>query len=341
MKISKIYSTRNSNIEVYSHLIYEWEDDYSKSLQIPIYSFSFLKDKVLRYFFKGCQKLKLEVLIQEIENLRKPKSFSLIFELYPRKYFSFQVFSNKVPHIIDFDYNVDLQEFYKVYKNCKLILISNLEAYNLLQANSCPLNIVHLPLSLSDKHRLNVNSIMNKEIDLIVVRSNKVFMGFLEKFARENPDFEYVVRKWDGDLYKNNIYYSNKRGALGEFSERESYLDLLKKSKVALYATPGFDDNSERFMNHVTPSLFEFIVSGCRVIARYPNNSETDFFNLNRISPSIATYNEFEEILSAFIIDNSSAYLKDSQSFLENVYTKCQVEKLKLIIDANKLKYLN
>lgn len=336
MKISKIYSTRNSNAEVYSHLIYEWEDDYAKLLKIPIYSFGYLKDKILRYFFKVCQKFKLGGLIQKIESIRKPKSFSLIFELYPRDYFSFQVFSNKIPHIIDFDYNVDLERFYKVYKNCKLILISNLEAYNLLKVNNCPLNIVHLPLSLSDNHKLNVRSVKDKEIDLIVVRSNKVFKDFLEKFAKENPDFEYVERRWeDGRLYKSNVYYSNKRGVLGEYSGRDSYLDLLKNSKVALYSTPGFDDNSERFMNHVTPSLFEFIVSGCRIIARYPNNSETDFFDLQKISPSVTSYEDFEKMLSLYITDNSLDYLENSESFLKNVYTKCQVEKLKLIINNN------
>lgn len=336
MKISKIYSTRNSNSEVYSHLIYEWEDDYSKFLKIPIYSFNFHKDKFLRYFFKACQKFKFDGLIQKMDCLREPKSFSLIFELYPRNYFSFQVFSNKIPHIIDFDYNVDLEIFYKVYKNCKLILISSLEAYNYLKTNNCPLNIAHLPLSLSNDHKLNLNTIKERPIDLIVVRSNKVFMEYLDKYANENADFEYIVRRWEGSqLYTNNVYYSNKRGVLGEFSDRKAYLELLQMSKVALYSTPGFDDNSKRFMNHVTPSLFEFISSGCKIIARYPKNFETDFFNLNKISPSVTTYEEFQKLLTLYINNDSTDYLKESKLFLENVYTKCQVEKLKVIASSN------
>jgi hypothetical protein len=336
MKISKIYSTRNSNSEVYSHLIYEWEDDYSKFLKIPIYSFNFKKDKLLRYFFKICQKFKLGGIIQKIDSLRKPKSFSLIFELYPRNYFSFQVFSNKVPHIIDFDYNVDLESFYKIYKNCKLVLISSLEAYNYLKTNNCPLNIAHLPLSLSNNHKLSLKSTQDKEIDLIVVRSNKVFMEYLDKFSKENPNFEYVERRWEGSqLYKNNVYYSNKRGVLGEFSDRNAYLDLLKTSKVALYATPGFDDSSKRFMNHVTPSLFEFISAGCQIIARYPKNFETDFFNLNKISPSVASYEEFNKLLTCCISNGNIDYLKESELFLETVYAKSQVEKLKEILNSN------
>lgn len=335
MQILKIYSTRNSNSEVYSHLIYEWEDDYSKYLKIPIYSFNGIKDRCLRYFFKIAKKVKIDGLIQKIDGLRKPKSYSLIFELYPRNYFSFQVFSNKVPHIIDFDYNVDIDAFYSVYKNCKLVLISSLEAYNYLKVNNCPLNIVHLPLSISNEHRLNTNPIKDKEIDLIVVRPNKVFMEYLEQFANINMNFEYVERKWDGELYKNNVYYSNKRGVLGEFSERNSYLKLLRNSKVALYATPGLDEYTKRFMNHVTPSLFEFVSSGCQIIARYPKNYETDFFNLERLSPNVDTYEKFEKLLTSYINSDSNGYLKESETFLETVYTKRQVEKLRLIINNN------
>lgn len=334
MQISKIYSTRNSNSEVYSHLIYEWEDDYSKCLNIPIYSFSSRKEKYLRYTFKIAKKIKLDGLLQKINSLIKPKSYSFIFELYPRKYFSFQVFSNKIPLIIDFDYHVDLEVFYNVYKNCKLILISSLEAYNYLKVNKCPLNIAHLPLSISSNHSLNVNTVKDKEIDLIVVRSNKVFEKYLKEFSNKHKDFEYVERRWEGgEIYKNNVYYSNKRGILGEFSDRSSYLNLLRNSKVALYSTPGFDENTKRFMNHVTPSLFEFISSGCQIIARYPKNHETDFYNLEKISPSIDTYENFEKLLLGYINNSSSSYLKNSENFLESVYTKSRVEKLKMIID--------
>jgi hypothetical protein len=334
MYISKIYSTRQSNNEVYSHLIYEWEDDYSKYLEVPIYSYGSFKDKYLRYFFKIAQKLKVDSIIQKLEGFRKPKSYSFIFELYPRTYFSFQVFTNKIPHIIDFDYNVDLNTFYVVYKNCKVILISSLEAYNYLKLNKCPLNIVHQPLSISNNHKLSFKPVKEKEIDLIVVRANKVFTTYLEKFAERNPNFEYVERRWkNGLLYKNNVYFSNKRGALGEYSEREAYLELLRNSKVALYSTPGFDDNHKRFMNHVTPSLFEFISSGCQIIARYPKNYETDFFNLEKISPSISTYEEFEKLLNLYMNNESSHYLKQSTNFLDSVYTQNQVNKLKLILD--------
>lgn len=334
MQISKIYSTRNSNSEVYSDLIYEWEDDYSTHLNVPIYSFNKFRDRFVRAFYKFARILNLDDLIQKIDSIRSHKSLSLVFELYPRSFFSFQVFSNKIPFIIDFDYNVDLNTFYKVYKNCSLILISNLEAFNYLKANNCPLNIEHLPLSISDRYKIDVNSDNYKEFDVIVVRSNKIFIEYLERFSSENKDFEYVVRRWEGSkMYRNNVYYSNKRGILGEFSDRKSYLELLKKAKVALYATPGYDENRDRFMNHVTPSLFEFISSGCRIIARYPKNLETIFFNLGQISPNIDTYEKFEILLKVYINDSSIDYLQESEKFLDPIYTKNRIAKLQTILN--------
>jgi len=324
---------RNSNSEVYSDLIYEWEDDYSKHFKIPIYSYTKYHDKYIRYFFKILYKLNLGRVIQLLDKIKNPQKLSLVFELYPRKYFSFQVFSNKIPFIIDFDYNVNLNVFYSVYKNCKLILISSLEAFNYLKANKCPLNIAHLPLSISDKNVLEPDTVKNKEFDVIVVRSNKVFIEYIERFSNKYPDFEFVVRRWEGtQLYKNNVYFSNKRGILGEFSDRNSYFNLLKKAKIALYATPGFDENNKRFMNHVTPSLFEFIASGCRIIARYPTNSETTFFGLEKISPNVDTYEKFENLLVSYIKDISFNYLLESKSFLETIYTKRRIEKLKEIL---------
>jgi len=334
MQLSSIYSNRNSNSEVYTALIYEWEDDYSKYLNIPIYSFNKSKEKYIRFFFKILSKLKFIALVQSIDKLRNPKSLILVFELCPRTYFSFQVLSNKIPFIIDFDYKVNLDVFYSVYKNCKLILISSLEAYNYLRINNCPLNIAHLPLSIPDKYKVDINTPKEKEFDVIVVRSNNVFMEYLEKYSIKFPEFEYVVRRWEGtQLYRNNVYYSNKRGILGEYSDRSSYLNLLKKAKVALYATPGLDDSNKRFMNHVTPSLFEFISSGCRIISRYPENSETIYFNLETISPNIDTYEKFEKILSKYIEDNSLDYLKKSEIFLKTVYTGNQIIKLKAILN--------
>lgn len=336
MQLSNIYSIRKTNSEVYSDLIYEWEDDLSKSLNISITSYSSRKVRIIRGIFRLLRYLKLNDVFQRLDSLRSPKLLTFVYEIRPRSSFSFQVFSNKVPYIIDFDLDVNLEVFYSVYKNCKIILISSLEAFLYLKNKNCPLNIAHLPLSISDRHVIDLYSLNNKEFDVIVARSDKVFMEYLKKFSEEHPNFEYVVRTWAGNqLYKNNVYISNKRGILGEFSDRKSYFSLLKKAKVALYATPGFDENSKRFMHHITPSLFEFVSSGCRIIARYPQNAEIEQFNLKELSQSIETYDQFRKALTLLLEDKSSHYLKVSQDFLQKITTTNQIANLKSILKNN------
>lgn len=334
MKLKKIYSTRNHNSAVYSDLVYEWEDIFAETLSIPIYSYK--KESTIRHiFFKPVSILCLSRLIQCIDRMRKPKKYTLVLELHPRPYFSFQVACDKIPYIIDFDNEVDIGNFYSVYRNAKLVLISSLQAYYYLKEHDCPLNIAHLPLSLSDKHISAKVPREKKEFDVIVTRQNKTLMKYLEIFAGKHSDFEYVLRQWDGAaIYSKNIYLSNKRGILGEYSDRKSYFCLLGKARVALYATPGIDEENNRFMNHVTPSLFEFLSAGCKVIARYPNNKETEYFCLGGIVPSVDSYNEFEELLTRYIVGSFSERDANIDLFLDTVRTSQRAIQLNTILGS-------
>jgi hypothetical protein len=172
-----------------------------------------------------------------------------------------------------------------------------------------------------------------KKYDAIFVRKNKVLGEYAERYAREHPNFNYVKRTWAGnDMYRNNVYISNLDGVLGEFSKRDDYINLLRNTKVAFYATPGCDDPKSKFINHVTPSLFEFIVNGCKIIARYPENSETVDFKLNTISPSYKTYEDFSTTLENQLKAPNN-HLKDNELFLEKNFMSDRVLKLKYILE--------
>jgi hypothetical protein len=338
MKLKKIYSTRKNNKAVYADLIYEWEEEYAKHLDIPIYSYNSVTIWIINKIFRILNIFKLSSFFQSLENKRSIKYFVFVYELYPRRYFSFQVFSNKIPFIIDFDYFVNIENFYSVYKNCKVVIISNFEAYNYLKSKGCPLNIVHIPLGVAGRYHVDLHSaLINKEYDAIMVRSNKVFNKYLQRYAQENQNFEYIIRRWqDGELYKKNFYYSNKRGNIGEFSNRNDYFMLLKKTKVALYTTPGYDEETKRFMNHVTPSLFEFISAGCKIIARYPQNTETEYFRLNDITRSINNYNMFKETMDVYLNSYSNDHLEKHSDYMNNFYIKNYIPVLLTIIEEIK-----
>ena len=82
-----------------------------------------------------------------------------------------------------------------------------------------------------------------------------------------------------------------------ELASRDGYLDSMKKSRIALYATPGIDGGEKRTngFSQVTPRFLEMVASGCNIIARYKTNADTDYYELEKFCQSINTYEEFEK----------------------------------------------
>lgn len=334
MKICKILSTRASNNKVYSDLVYEWEDDFSKELSIPIISYKTIKRKIITSVYLLIYYFHLSNFVQCIDfYLNRNKRKILVFTLYPSKIFQFTTSANKIPFLIDFDYFVDLNTFYKAYKNCQLVIVSSRVAFEYLKSMNCPLNIAHVPLSIKKDLRVERRSNQDKKYDIFVARQNKVLMRYLQEYVKKYPKTEYVVRKWEDDaLYSCNAYYSNLKGRLGEFSDRLAYFNLLKECKVALYSTPGCDSDQDRFMNHVTPSLFEYIVSGCRIVARYKVNPDTIYFNFLEEFPNVQIYEEFELLLNKYLADNSDDVYEKSRKYLDEYGFKNQIKKFQEVI---------
>jgi len=211
-------------------------------------------------------------------------------------------------------------------------LVSSLEAYNYLKKEQIPLNIAHFPLSLSDIYKLTKEIRFEKKYDLLVAgRENPVLDAYLSTYVSKYPDFEYIFRKMEGGKF---IYHSNKTGAIGEFGTREEFLKLLRTSKCAFYSTPGIDGDEARTcgFSPVTPRFFEFIAVKCFIIARYPDNDETRFFECNSITPNIESYEKFEKTLNGYL---ASKDIPDSYiPYLDKQYTSERITLLKKILET-------
>jgi hypothetical protein len=237
-----------------------------------------------------------------------------------------------IPVIIDFFVSPPyLPPFYENYKEYDLVLISNYDAYNQLKKANAPLNIVHFPLSLSDIYRLTENTRFEKKYNLLVAgRENPVLADYLKLYLSKNPDFDYVYRKLEDGKF---FYFSNKTGLIGEFGTRNEFIQLIRASKCAFYATPGMDggDTRTKGFNPLTPRFFEFMAAKCFIIARYPNNDDTRFFEINSIMPSIGSYEEFENALNKYRkeTDTPQEYIP----YLQKHYTSERVKLLKTILD--------
>jgi hypothetical protein len=304
LKIKGILSNRFHETWVSWDLVHEWEDDFADYFKIPMQSDKFTRKIheciILNRISKRILGRIPETLVQYLDSMPIFGSGGdkfLIFDMYPRSsyYGHMSTRRNSIPVIIDFWKQTDLPAFYRAYRNCALILISSLEVYNYLQRNACPLKIVHLPLSLPDRHKMV--SVPKKIYDVVLPgRYNPVLTNYMLEFESKYPDVEWVIRTTvDNEMQ----YKSNKRGLLGSFYKRSEYLKLISEGRIAFYSTPGMDDGFKRTggFNPVTPRYLELLNAKCLMLGRYPHNEETDFYEVEKVCPRVESYEEFEKVL--------------------------------------------
>ena len=209
--------------------------------------------------------------------------------------------NNVIPIIIDFFLKKDdLSLFYDRFKYCKCLLISSLEVYDFLTQNQCPIPYFHFPLSLPDQY--NLDRCEKKHQILLAGRQNRLLKEYLIKYIVEFPKTEFV---YESEKEKF-LYLSNKSGEIGNFSGRADFIGLLKMSKIFFYTTPGIDDEENRTngFNQVTPKYLELLAADVKIIARYPKNRETDYYELNKVCPNIDSYEQFRKVLSEYLKDS-------------------------------------
>jgi hypothetical protein len=325
-----ILSLRNVEKWPSYHIVYEWEDELAKILHADIVNeyknYKFYKSTLLRLIHLISYRFK-----------HKPKNtLNVYFEMAPKKiirkgpfHFNINPFNNKnyIPIFIDciIDEN-KLEDFYLSYNRCSMLLISDKNIYDLLIKKKCPFKIYHFPLSLPDKYKLNTQINYDKIYDAIIIgRKDPTFIEWLNKYSSNNPDFIYLhqIKGEKGELY----YIDNKGNIIGNYHTREQYIDLLRKTRISFYSTPGIDN--EKNIDPVTPRLFELMSAQCKLIVRYSDNADTRFFELGKIFKSINNYEDFEKQMNIFL--TSETYPKSEYvEFLSKNYTS---ERAQLLIN--------
>lgn len=330
MKIDQILSTRNLPNYNYWDIVTEWEDELAKQLQIPI------KNKNPRF------KKIFEVIPYSYKLLADTNTF--VFQLstgvLDNKYSVFQYLFNLrgkniskvIPCIIDFWLTKDkIKTFDRLYSNNKVVLISSLEALYFLKRNGCTLkNIHHWPLSLPDKYKIKEEYMNNKKCDLIFIgrRQNEQLLAYLKEYQKEYPDFTYASRKIENGHIN---YYTNKNEFIGCSDTREGYFNVIRKARCAFYATPELSGREDtNGFNQVTPRFLEILSGACHVIARYPKNEDTDFYEMEKICKSISSYEEFKQKMN--MARTTPIDFNLYSSYLEKHYTSARVDMLNKIL---------
>ncbi len=338
MQISKILSCRSFQDWPSYDLVFEWEDDLANELSVPIENInSVVKVLWYRRVLYNRYSRKLFGLFSSnsfddfCAKIFPQNDFNLCFELSASSGPSVSTSRTSIPVIIDFWKHTDLNNFYEVYKNCKLVLVSSLEVVNFLKIKGCPLPLLHFPLSISDRYKLDPALLHAKQYDILLAgRTNEVLLTYLQEYSVKYPEIEFLRQEnIDGELH----YVSNKKGVIGKFHTRKEYMDLLRASRIGFYSTPGIDGGEERTggFNPVTPRFLELLSAQCLVLGRYPDNEETAFYELDKVCPNITTYADFECVINDYL-NHAVVPIDEYQNILQKHYTSCRAKQLIEII---------
>ena len=331
MKLKNILSDRHYQNWPSFHIIYEWENEISRALDLPIKDSPIISNNFfIKTFNRIDNKLFNKKIAEFIEKIIQSKAISIYFELYPKQHKWFSNRANVIPITIDFWEKSTVEIFKYMYSDCPYLLITSLEVLNFLQHSGIKNKLIHFPLSLPSIYFLDPNSNIEKSYDIVLAgRTNSVLINYLKQYVASHPDIEYLYQvQEDGEIY----YHSNKTNIIKKVHSREDYIKLINAAKVSFYSTAGIDNAIEKKegFNPVTPRFFELLAAGCHVLARYPENVETTFFELNTICPSITSFTQFEDELE-FALKSPPPISRNAQ-YLSQHYTSTRIDILKKLL---------
>lgn len=274
-------------------LVYEWEDELVKTC--PKSKLLCIKQAIVKgRNLLNTVYIKTGINIHQLA-LRNRSSF--MFAMAPKLDNNIWNFPNLSVNIVDFYLGKDmLPAFYTNYDKIRNLYVSSLEVYDFLRANNPMREIKHLPLTLPDKYRITKDTNFNKRYDLVMVgRQSPTMIGYLHQYEKVHS-FSYVYR---GKIKGNNFpYYTNKGEFVGYMNTRDDYFKLLRSGRIVLYSTPGIDDGKvTNGFNQVTPRFLEALACGCHVISQFVDNSDTDYYELNKMSIRVSNYHDFESAM--------------------------------------------
>lgn len=286
--LEKIITVRSKESWPSWDLVYEWEDVFARQMNLRFQDSSF-SNRYVRYLYSYCPKW-----IQSLLFYRFSLQFELVANHENTKWLEINKY-NIIPWLVDCYARTSeqIKRLERNYSKNKYVLISSREVYDHLKNAHCRLPISHIPLSLPDKYKITPVTKFEKEYDVVLMgRQNPVLGEYLLRYADSHPSFTFLRRERTNGRF---LYYDQVGTCVGDADTREHYMDLIRKSRVGIYSTPGMDDEKPETngFSQVTPRFLEYISAGTHIIARYLTNSDTDFFELKKFSPSIDSYEEF------------------------------------------------
>ena len=328
--LSHIRTLRGYNHAPSYDIVFDWEDIIEKELGL---SLVYYKKWEMR-FLKLVKILHLHHLY--FQTKKKSSKLTLFFDMVASSKPNCLFDQNTIPIIIDFWLKKEeLQSFYNTYKNCPLILITSKEVYEFLISNRCPLPIEHWPLSLPDVVNVKYEE---KNYDFCFIgRKDPFFVECLTRYSKKYPDFEYVV---NNDDINHRTYHTNKGKFIAKDLGRSTYIDIIRKSKICTYTTPGYDKSKKQsdVFNQVTPRVLEMLSGGCYILGHYPENPDTKYYSLASMVPNVTNYEDFEYYMNIYR-KASPRNIEKCKQYLRKHLTSARIPLLLNILQKHNIEY--
>lgn len=278
-----ILSHRRIKRRVSWNLVWEWEDELSETLGIPLHTPGLLGGAMHR-LASG-----MGIASRQNEDLE----FIMIASGSP------QAYKHHAPivWVIDYFLNPDSEThaFIEATSHLKSVLISSREAYDtVIGAGGDSKRYIHVPLSVPSCYKTAPTiETSAKDIDLLLVgRASDKLEKWAQRYVADRPGIRAAIR-----LPRHNGHYrvvTHEGRSLGTVDTRSEYMALLRRSRLMLYSTPGLEDGKYTGgYSQVTPRLLEGVTSGCAPLMRYADNSDTRWYGLENLGPSLESYEQF------------------------------------------------
>lgn len=318
MNIKQIISNRNKAQNYALPIIYEWEDEISREMNVPIVSYP--------SYYRYVNRFNIHT------PLIGPFNDKFRFVINGRDYDEPMNSKHIIPCIIDFfEKEEQLQEFYRKHLRNKIVLVSSPFDYQYLKERNCPLNIGLFAYSLSDKYAISDQRIEKKYDIVLTGRQDPLLYSFFVEYVKRHPDVTYVKRgeSLENDENKTKAYYLNGKDYIGTIETREEFMRLQAQGRATLYGVQGYYEGFTKGFYHMTPHFLEIIACCCHVILHYPSGSkgiDAQYYEFDKFSPSVETYDEFESAMDQAL--STDVDMEMYSSYLQKHYTSVRAKEL-------------
>lgn len=201
-----------------------------------------------------------------------------------------------IPVVMDL-WEHDIAAFMQRASSFPLVFVTSLAVFNRLRDLGCN-QVAYLPYSFPDQYLLD--HVPRKDIDIIQFgRTNPVLDGYMVQLLHTYPHLNYVTTvHQNGKIY----FHSSRNGLLEASDTRQKFMAMLGRSTISLVSTAGMDGSRDTGgFDPVSPRFYESAAGYCRLVGRFPQNSEFEYFGINRIAEHVSSYQQFETTVMGYI----------------------------------------